>query len=168
MSPKDFQIYYKTPIKLEKNALHIAEQLFCHPSCNLNCANPCNRHPQNRTLKTKYISDNRELTPRITDNPLHPSPTQQTQHPTPPSNIKNNLLRHPIHIILDHKNNETKDKDKITKKYTTYLCQWSLQNTTYHKWLPQSELFPMNHTSVITHSCKTTQRILHQTPTQSL
>lgn len=71
MSPKDFQIYYKTPIKLEKNALHIAEQLFCHPSCNLNCANPRNRHPQNRTLKTKYISDNRELIPRITDNPLH-------------------------------------------------------------------------------------------------
>jgi hypothetical protein len=29
MSPTDFQTYYKTPTKLIKNALHIAEQLFC-------------------------------------------------------------------------------------------------------------------------------------------
>lgn len=154
MSPKDFQIYYKTPTKLEKNALHIAEQLFCHPSCNQNCPNPCNRHPQIRTLKTKYISNNRELTPRILDNPLHPPP-QQIQHPNIPSNIKNNLIRYPIHTILNHKSNESKDKYKITKKYTTYLYQWSLlNNITYNKWLPQSELFPLNHPPVIEHNIK--------------
>jgi hypothetical protein len=40
MSPKDFQIYYKTPTKSEIKALHIAEQFFCHQSCNQNCPNP--------------------------------------------------------------------------------------------------------------------------------
>jgi hypothetical protein len=33
MSHKDFQTYYKTPTKLEKNAINIAEQLFCHTKC---------------------------------------------------------------------------------------------------------------------------------------
>lgn len=58
MSPNDFKRYYKTPTKLEKNALNIAEQLFCHPNCTTNCANPCTQHPPVRTLKTKYISNN--------------------------------------------------------------------------------------------------------------
>ena len=71
MSPKDFQTYYKTPTKLEKNALHIAEKNFYHQSCNQQCPNPCNRHPQARTLKTQHISINRDLTPRIHENPLH-------------------------------------------------------------------------------------------------
>jgi hypothetical protein len=87
MSPKDFQIYYKTPIKSEIKALHIAEQFFCHQSCNQNCPNPCNRHPQARTLKIKYISDNRELTPIMPENPLPPPTPQQPQQPKPPPNI---------------------------------------------------------------------------------
>ena len=86
---------------------------------------------------------------------MHTIPPQQAQQPSPPTHIKNNPLRYPIQTILNHKVHETKDKYKITKKYTTYLCQWSLQNNiTYHKWLTQNELFPLNHPSVITHNCK--------------
>ena len=87
MSSKDFQTYYKTPTKLEKHALHIAEQLFCQESYNQNCPNPCNTHPQARTLKTKYISDNRELTPNIPETPLHLPPLQQPQQTNLPPNI---------------------------------------------------------------------------------
>ena len=81
MSHTDFQTYYKTPTKLIKNALHIAEQFFCQQSCTQNCLNQCSRHPQTRTLPEKYISDNRELIPRIWDNPLYPP---QPQQPNPP------------------------------------------------------------------------------------
>ena len=126
MSPTDFQTYYKTPTKLEKHALHITEQLFCLQSCNQNCPNPCNTHPQARTFKVKYISDNSELTPRIAENPLHPPPPQQPQQPqqnNPPYNIKINPLKFPIHTILNHKSNMTIDKYKITKEFNTYLCQ---------------------------------------------
>ena len=45
-----------------------------------------------------------------------------------------------------------KDKYKITKIFNTYLCQWTLQNNTiYNKWVPQKDLFPFNHPTVITH-----------------
>ena len=88
ISPKDFQTYYKTPTKLEKQTLHIAEQLFCHLSCNQYYPNQCNRHPQARTLKARYISENKELTPRITENPIHPPLPQQPQQPNSPPNIK--------------------------------------------------------------------------------
>ena len=77
MSPIDFQNYYKTPIKLIKNALHIAEQFFCQQRCNQNCSNQCNRYPQARILQEKYISNNRELLSIISNNPLHPIPPQQ-------------------------------------------------------------------------------------------
>ena len=33
MSHEDFKTYYHNPTMLEKNALNIAEQLFCHPKC---------------------------------------------------------------------------------------------------------------------------------------
>ena len=131
MSAKDFQTYYKTPTKLEKNALHIAEQHFCHQNCNQNCPQPCNRHPPARTLKMKYISDNSELIPRTPTNPLRPPIPQQS---TPPPHITKKPLKFPIHTILKHKSNDTKDKYKISKKFNTYLCQWSLpSNVTYNK-----------------------------------
>jgi hypothetical protein len=124
MLPKDFQTYYKTPTKLEKTALHIVEQLICHPSCNQNYPNPCNRHPQARILKENYISENNTLTSRIQKNPPPQSTHQHNKNP----------LRFPIQTISNHKINEIKDKYKITKKINTYLCQWSLQNnTTYNK-----------------------------------
>ena len=153
MSSKDFQTYYKTPTKLEKSALRIAEQLFCQQSCNQNCLNFCVIHPQTRTLKTRYISENSELTPRVQENPPHLTTPQQSLQPNPPPNIKNNPLKFPIHSILSHKSKETKDKYKIYKKFNTYLSQWSLHNnTTYNKWLPQGELFPLNQPLVIKHN----------------
>lgn len=112
MSPKDFKIYYKTPTKLEKNTLNIAEQLFCYPSCNQNCPTPCNKHSQIRTLKIRYIIDIKKLTPKILENPLRPLLPQQIQQTNSPPNIKNNRLRLSIHTILNHKSNETKDKYK--------------------------------------------------------
>ena len=52
-----------------------------------------------------------------------------------------------------HKSNVSNDKYKITKKYNTYLCQWTLENKiTYNKWMPQKDLFPFNHPTVITHN----------------
>ena len=43
MTQEDFKLYYKSPTKLEKNALKIVDQLFCYPSL---YPNPCHRHPQ--------------------------------------------------------------------------------------------------------------------------
>ena len=153
MSPKDFKTYYNTPTKLEIKALQIAEQFFCHQSCNQNCPTPCNRYPQARTLKTKYISDNNELTPRMSEDPLRLPLPPQPEQPNPPPNIKNNPLKFPIQIILKHKIKETKDKYKIAIKTNTYLCQWTTQNnTTYNKWLSQRDLFPLNQPPVIEHN----------------
>ena len=153
MTPDDFKIYHKTPSKLEKYALQIVEQLFCYPSCTPNCPNPCTRHLPARTLKPKYISNNQNLIPRISENPPQPLDIQQQLHPNPSHNIINNPIRFAINKILDHKTKTIKDKYKITKKYNTYLCQWTLQtNTIYNKWVPQRDLFPLNHLTVITHN----------------
>ena len=155
MSSNDFQTYYTTPTKLVKNALNIAEQLFCHPRCNNECQTPCNRHTLPCTLKTRYITNNQTLTPTF-ENPLDTPLPQQTQ-PTPPPNITNNPMKFPIHTILNHKSIETKNKYKITIKYNTYLCQWLCQwilqdNLIYHKWMPQRTLFPLNQPLAITHN----------------
>ena len=112
MTPNNFKTYYKTPTKLEKNALNIAKQLFCYPSCTPNCPNPCMQHPSARTLKARYISDNQDLIPRTPDNPPQPPARQQPQHPNPPPNIINHPHRFPINIILHHKTNVSKDKYK--------------------------------------------------------
>ena len=72
MTRDDFKIYYKTPFKLENNALQIAEQLFCYPSCTPNCPNPCTRHLPVRTLKPRHISNNQNLIPITPAN--HPNP----------------------------------------------------------------------------------------------
>ena len=153
MSPEDFKIYYKTPTKLEISALKIATQLFCNPTCNQNCPTPCPIHIQTRTLKTQYISENRELLPRIVERPIHYTPPQQPQYPSPPTNIINNPNKFPIEIIISHKLKKTKDKYKIIKNFNTYLCQWTLRDQTiYNKWMPQRELFPFNMPLVISHN----------------
>ena len=103
MTLDDFKIYHKTPSKLEKYALQIAEQLFCYPSCTPNCPNPCTRHLPARTLKPKYISNNQNLIPRISENPPQPLDIQQQLHPNPSHNIINNPIRFAINKILDHK-----------------------------------------------------------------
>lgn len=153
MSPDKFKIYHKTPTKLERNTLNIATQLFYHPPYNQKCPNPCPNHTQIKTFKTQYISINRERHHRVIEGPLHPTLTQQHQHSYPPSNIINNLSKFPIHTIINHKQNETKDIYKIIKNYNSYLCQWALHDhTIYSKWLPQRELFPINQPLVTKHN----------------
>ena len=155
MSHTGFSTYYKSPTKLETNALNIAEQLFCHPRYTQDYPTPCTRHPHPRTLKPQFITHNHTLLPRIQTTPTNTPRPQQTHMPNPPINTINNPLRFPIHTILNHKANETKDKYKLTIKHNTYLCQWILQNNiTYHKWLPQRTLFPLNQPLVIEHNLK--------------
>ena len=127
----------------------IAKQLFCHSDCNQDCPIHCPNHTQTRTLKEQYISDNRNLNTRTTETPVQITP----QYSHPPLYIIQNPKKFSIYNIINHKLNKTKDKYKITKKYTSYLCQWITQNhTTYNKWLPQRELFPFNEPTVIEHN----------------
>ena len=72
------------------------------------------------------------MAPRTLTNPLNTPLPQQTELANPPPYIINNPLKFPIYNILNHKSIETKDKYKITIKYNTYLCQWSLQNNTVY------------------------------------
>ena len=153
MTPTEFKKYYRTPTKLEKNTLNTAEILFCQPSCTTNCPNTCTQHPPARTLKTQYISNNQNLTPRTSINPPLPQALQTPHHPNPPPNIIHHPQKYHISTILDHKTLTVKDKYKITKKYTTYLCQWiQPNNITYNKWMPQRELFPLNYPTVTKHN----------------
>ena len=139
--------------KLINQALDIAKQLFCHSKCNLNCQIPCANHHLPHTVKQKYITLNNNIELRIRETPIHPLIPSHPPYLLPPLNIKNNPIRYPIHSMLDHKENKTKDKYKIIKKYQTYLCQWNLPNNiTYNKWMPQRKLFPSNRPMVIQHN----------------
>ena len=100
MTPDNFKIYYKTPTKLKRNALHIAEQLFCHTSCTPNCHNQCTIHPPPQTLKIKYISDNQSLILRTLINSPQLLTTQHPHHSNPPTNITKQPHKFPINIIL--------------------------------------------------------------------
>ena len=153
MRPNEFKTYYKTPTKLEKNVLNIAEILFCQPSCTTNCPNQCTLHLPARTLKTKYISNNQNLMPRTPDNPPVPQAQQTPHHPNPPPNIIQRPQEYHKSTILAHKIITIKDKYKITKNYDTYLCQWTQPNNNiYNKWMPQQELFPPNYPTVTQHN----------------
>ena len=70
----------------------------------------------------------------------------------------------PIQSIIKYRSNTYKDKIKITKKYTSYLCQWLLPNKTiYDKWLPQKDLFPWNNQNTINyHILLLTQYYTHK------
>ena len=130
MSQEDFKHYYIIPTKLIKQALDIAEQLSCHPRCNPTCLNPCINHHPPHTLKEDYITRDHNVEPRTREIPIHPLMPPHPPQSKPLLNIKNNPIRYPIHSILDHKEIKTKDKNKITKKYQTFLCQWNLSNNT--------------------------------------
>ena len=147
MTQKDFKFFYTKPTKLIKQALDIAEQLFCYPRCNPTCQTPCDNHHPPRTLKEEYITLDHNIVPSTTEIPIHPP---MPPHPPPPPNIKNNPISYPIHSILDHKEIKTKDKYKITKEYQTFLCQWNLSNNiVFNKWMPQREIFSLNLPHVI-------------------
>ena len=150
MTQEDFKNYYTKPTKLIKQALNIAEQLFCYPRYSPNCQNPCDNHHPPCTLKEEYITPDHNIEPRTIETPIHPPMPPHPPQPLPPPNIKNNPTRYPIHVILDHKEIKTKDKYKIKKIYQTFLCQWNLPNNIiYNKWLPQREIFPLNLPHVI-------------------
>ena len=113
MSPEEFKKHYKNPTKLETTALNIAAQLFCQSPCNQNYPTPCPIHIQTITLKTQFITNHRELHPRVIEGSLHPTPPQQPQYPNPPINIINYRSKFPIHTIINHLNKKTKYKYKI-------------------------------------------------------
>ena len=153
MTQEDFKNYHIKPTKLIKQALDIAEQLFCYPQCNPNCQNPCDNHHPPHTLKEEYKTLDHNIEPRTIEDPIHPPMPPHPPQPLPPLNIKNNPTRYSIHSILDHKETKTKDKYKITKVYQSFLCQWSLPNNIiYNKWIPQREIFPLNLPHVIKHN----------------
>ena len=116
MSYKEFKNYYTTPIKLIKQALDTTTQLYCHPSCNINYQNICPNHYPLCILKQRYVTIEHNIEPRDRIASIHPPTPPHPPHPTPPTNIKNNPIRYPIHSIIDHKENTTKQKYKITKK----------------------------------------------------
>ena len=153
MTQEDFKKCYTKPMKLMKQALNIAEQLFCYTRCNPTCQTPCVNHHPPRTLKEEYITLAHNIEPRTTETPIHPPTLQHPPQPLPPPNIKNNPIRYPIHSKLDHKEIKTTDKYKITKEYQTFLCQWNLlNNIVYNKWMPQREIFPLNLPYIIEHN----------------
>ena len=153
MSQEDFKKINTKSMKLIKQALDIAEQLFFYPRCNPNYQNPCDNHHPPHTLKEEYITLNHNIEPRTTKTPIHlPTPPHPPQ-PLPPPNIRNNPIRYPTHSILNHKVIKRKDKYKITKEYQTILCQWNLPNNIiYNKWMPQREIFPLNLPHIIEHN----------------
>ena len=153
MTSADFKRYYASPTKTIKAALDLAHTLLCEPPCHNQCPNNCPTHPLPNTLKDAYKIQNHHIQPRTNRHNIHPPPPPPPEYPKPPAHIQNNPIQFPIHsIIKDHPHTYT-DKNKITKKYTTYLCQWMLPNETiYHKWLPQKDLFPWNNQNTINHN----------------
>jgi hypothetical protein len=54
----------------------------------------------------------------------------------------------PINSIIKYKQNTTRDKLTILKKYHSYFCTWiHTNNITYAKWISQSQLYKSQHTN---------------------
>jgi hypothetical protein len=72
----------------------------------------------------------------------------------PSLHILHNPLYFPIFTILNHKNHNLLDNNLVTKKFTSYLCQWHLPNgNIFNKWLPHSTLLPWrSRPAVCTHN----------------
>jgi hypothetical protein len=143
MDQHDFQVYYATPTKLVKTVLQTLEQFVCHLGCTPPCLHPCHIHHLSRILLPQYITANHIIYPLLRLPPLHPTLPPHPIHPKAPRYITQNLIQYPINRILDHKEHKTPDKNKITNKFVSYLCQWIIPNQqTYHKWLPQHRILP--------------------------
>ena len=56
MTLEDFKFFYSKPTKLIKQALDIAEQLFCHPRYNPTCQTPCDNHHPRRNFKRRIYN----------------------------------------------------------------------------------------------------------------
>jgi hypothetical protein len=144
MTHDDFTIYHTKPTKIIKSSLKLATQLFCQPICYQHCPQPCPNHFPPNTLLPQFIIPNHRIDP--------PQPTSQhpihiiDRPPPPPSDIWIQLKHLPIHSIIDHKQNTSKDQFTIIKKYHSYLCTWIPNNNiTYAKWVPQSYIYQTRH-----------------------
>jgi hypothetical protein len=143
MDHYDFQNYYATPTKIIKTTLLTFERFVCHPRCTPNCLYPCRIHQPPRTLSPQFVTDDHTIYPLLCPSPIHPALPPHPVHPRPPHYITQNLIQYPISYILDHKEHRTLDNNKVTKKFVSYLCQWTTPHQqTYHKWLIQHKILP--------------------------
>ena len=153
MTNDEFKYYYVTPTKPMKTALDYARKIFCESPCHNQCPNICPTHTPPNTLKTAYIIQNHHINPNINRHNIHLTPPSLPEFPKPPSHIQHNHTKFPIQSIINDHPHTYKDKHKITKHYTSFLCQWILLNEIkYYKWLPQRELFPWNNQNTINHN----------------
>ena len=143
MTNDEFKYYYASPTKPIKIALEYARKIFCEPPCHNQCPNLCLTHTTPNTLKAAYKIQNHHINPNISRHNIHLMSPPLPEYPKPPSRIQHNHTQFTIQSIINNHPHTYKNKHKIIKHYTSYLCQWILPNETkYHKWLPQRELFP--------------------------
>ena len=153
MTNDEFKHYYNSPTKTKKLTLNQAKTLFCKTPCHSQCPNMCLTHTTPNTLKNEYHVQNHNIHTRPREHNTHPPPPPPLEYRKPPLHILKDPTNFPIHIILNNRPSTYKDKYKITKKFTTYLCQWSfLDEVTYNIWLPQRDLFPWNNQNTINHN----------------
>ena len=145
--------YYNQPTKTEKIALEYARKLFCESICLTQCTHPCPTHTTPNTLKNEYKILNHNTHIRPQEHHTQLPPPLSLEHPKPPPYILKDPTHFPIQSIRNDRPCAYTDKYKITKKYTSYLCQWTLTNEINHnKWLPQKKLFPWNNQNAINHN----------------
>ena len=152
MNADDFKTYHSTPSKLIKSALHIANQLFCLLPCN-QCPIPCQQHHPPGSLKNQYIIRHHNILPHPTTAPVHPPNPPIPHLPPTPNNMLKDPHKFPIQKILDHKQNQSNDHNRIPRTVTSYLCKWTTtSNNTYHKWRIQRDLYPYCDTNTCNHN----------------
>ena len=141
MNINEFTIHYGQPNKIIKNILKLAEKLFCHPTCEINCVQPCPHHQAPCTLLLQFHIPPHEL-------PNHPQSNQaQNIIPppprAPPPHIWGQLKNLPPNNILKHHYHNKINIYGTTKQYNTYLCEWNYPpDLIYSKWKNQNSLFP--------------------------
>jgi hypothetical protein len=113
MTSVEFQTYYHKPPKIIQSALKLASQLFCHPTCTLQCSRPCRIHLLHNTLLPQFIIPNQQL-------PLVQPPPPILHHiedhpPHPPTHIWTQLKNRPITSIINHKKRLIRDHLTILK-----------------------------------------------------
>ena len=119
----------------------------------MSCTRQCPTHTTPNTLKDEYkiLNHNIPLNPQI--HHTYVPPSIMVEYPKPPPYILKDPTHFPIYKIKNDRPCAHTDKYKIKKKYTSYLCQWTLPNNiTYDKWLSQKELFPWNNQNAIYHN----------------
>ena len=135
MTNEEYKYYYDSPTKTTKAALDHAKILFCETTCQSQCSNNHPTHALPNTLKDSYKILNHHINPIIRNQNEHPPPLPPPEHPKPPLHIQKYHILYPIHSIIKDRSHTYIDKNKITKKYTSYLCQWESQNTINHNIL---------------------------------